>query len=387
MPENEVGMPDQPIERKRKIWPWMLVVLLVVGMALATIAVLQIYRNVTAPKPTPTVKVGVLAAFTGGSSSMGYGIMKGVQVAKKQLGASTIEIVQADSQCDPNMAREAMKRLLEQKVVAVIGDGCSSASVAVLPQANNGKAVMISPSASSTALSIPNDYFFRVIPSDSFQAGYIAEAILARGIKKVAVFYTNEPYGANMNVAFQEKYQSLGGQVVATAYGEPDDIDLGAQMKLLKDAKPDGVFIAPNSAVSATGAARMARQVGISSPLFGADIFYDQTIITNAPAATDGLTITSFPTGSASFKQTLLNEYKVNEQLYAAPQAYDAFEAIFRAVQGGASTGEAIKEALASVRFDGVSARIEFDQNGEIAGKEYKYDVLQIKNGEFTKVE
>ena len=385
MPENEVAMPQSTEPQKRKTWPWVLVGILLLG-GIAT-ALLQIYRNVAAPKSAPAVKVGVLAAFTGGSSSMGYGIMKGVQLAKKQLGAPAIEIVQADSQCDPNTAREAMKRLLEQKVVAVIGDGCSSASVAVLPQANNSKVVMVSPSASSTALSIQNDYFFRVIPSDNFQASYIAEAMLARGIKKTAVFYTNEPYGANMNVAFQEKYQSLGGQVVATAYGEPDDIELNAQMKLLKDAKPEGVFIAPNSAVSATAAARVARQVGITSPLFGADIFYDQTIIANAPAATDGLTITSFPTGSASFKQMLLNEYKVDEQLYAAPQAYDAFEAIYRAVQSGASTGEAIKEALASIRFDGVSAYIEFDQSGEVPGKEYKYDVLQIKNSEFKKVD
>lgn len=386
MPENEVTMPEQPGLQKKKVWPGVLVVLSILGVVIISIALLQIYRNVTVPKPTPAIKVGVLAAFTGGSSSMGYGIMKGVQLAKKHLGASAIEIVQADSQCDPNMAREAMKRLLEQKVVAVIGDGCSSASVAVLPQANNSRVVMMSPSASSTALSIQNDYFFRVIPSDNFQAGYMAEAMLARGIKKAAVFYTNEPYGANMNVAFQEKYQSLGGHVVATAYGEPDDIELTAQMKLLKDAKPEGIFIAPNSAVSATAAVRMARQVGITSPLFGADIFYDQTIISNAPAATDGLTITSFPTGSSSFKQMLLNEYKVDEQLYAAPQAYDAFEAIYRAVQGGAGTGEAIKNALASVRFDGVSTYIEFDQNGEVPGKEYNYDVLQIKDGKFTKL-
>lgn len=387
MAENEMAELEQGLPKKRRIWPWLLVVMLVLGVIIASIAALQIYRQVTTPKPAPVVKVGVLMAFTGGSSSMGYGAMKGVQLAKKQLGASNIEIIQADSQCDPNMAREAMKRLVEQQVAAVIGDGCSSASVAVLPSANNSKITMVSPSASSTTLSIPNDYFFRVIPPDNFQASFIAEAMLARGIKKAAVFYTNESYGANMNVSFQEKFQSLGGQIVGTAYSDPDDIDLSAQMKLLKSTKPDGVFIAPNSAVSATAAARMARQEGITAPLFGADIFYDQTIIANAPSATDGLTITSFHTGTSTFKQMLVNEYKVAEQLYAAPQAYDAFEAIYRAVKGGAITGEAIKNALPGIKFDGMSARIEFDQNGEVSGTGYKYDVLQIKEGAFVKVE
>lgn len=389
MAENEGDtQPEQALTvKKKKLWPWILVVVLVVLGIVTSILLLQFYRNATVLKSAAVVKVGVLMAFTGGSSSMGYGAMKGVQLAKKQLGASNIEIVQADSQCDPNVARDAMKRLLEQNVVAVIGDGCSSASVAVLPLANNNKVVMISPSASSTALTVPNDYFFRVIPSDNFQAAFIAEAMQARGIKRAAVFYTNEPYGANMNVAFQEKFQSLGGQVVATAYGEPDDIELSAQMGLLKDAKADGVFIAPNSAVSATAAIRVARQVGITLPLFGADIFYDQTIITNAPTAVEGLTITSFPTGSANFRQMLLNEYKVSEQLYAAPQAYDAFEAIYRAVKNGATTGDQIKNTLPSITFDGASARIAFDQNGEVTGTGYHYDVLQVKNGEFTKVE
>lgn len=372
---------------KRKRWPWVVTIVFAIGIVLAVPAGFQIYRLTTAPKVVPPVKIGVLAAFTGGSSSMGYGIMKGVQLAKKQLGATTVEIVQADSQCDPNMAREAMKRLLEQKVIAVIGDGCSSATVAVLPLANNNKVLMISPSASSTALSIPNDYLFRVIPPDSFQASFIAEAMKARGIKKAAVFYTNEPYGANMNVAFQEKFQSLGSEVVATAYSEPDDIDLSAQMKLLKDAKPDGVFIAPNSAVSATAAARVARQAGITVPLFGADIFYDKTIITNAPAATDGLTLTSFPTGIAAFKERLFNEYHMAEQLYAAPQAYDAFEAIYRSLQAGADNGESIRDMLPNLDFEGASAHITFDQNGEVPGKDYSYDVLQIENGDFAKIE
>ena len=372
-------------EKKRKKWPWVVVILFIVVVLAVGVAVLQIYRRVVTPPPSGTVKIGVLAAFTGGSSSMGYGIMKGVQLAKKQLGASSVEIIQADSQCDPNVAREAMKRLIEQRVVAVIGDGCSSASVAVLPQANNNKVVMISPSASSTVLSIQNDYFFRVIPSDNFQASFIAEAMRARGIKKAAVFYTNEPYGANMNVAFQEKFQSLGGQVVATAYSEPDDIALTAQMKLIKDAKPEGIFIAPNSAVSATGATQVARQEGITQPLFGADIFYDQTIITNAPIASEGLTLTSFPTGTATFRQQLVAEYGMVEQLYGAPQAYDAFEALHRAVQAGARSGEVIKEKLASMKFEGASAHIEFDQNGEVPGSGYEYDVLQIKNGTFVK--
>jgi len=380
-----VETPPQP--KKKGIMTWIIVLLVVVVLAAAGIAGYNWYRSTTVPQQKPTVKVGVLMAFTGGSSSMGYGTMKGIQLAKKHLGANNIELVQADSQCDPNVAREAVKKLIDQKVVAIIGDGCSSASVAVLPTANNSRTVMVSPSASSTTLSTPNDYFFRVVPPDNFQAGYVAQTINSKGIQKAAVFYTNEPYGANMNKAFQEKFAALGGQVVATAYADPDDIEISAQMQKLKDAKPDAVFIAPNSAVTATAAIQIARQVGITAPLFGADIFYDLSILRNAPAASQGLTITSFPTGSTVFKDMLLNEYQVVEQLYAAPQAFDAFDAIYRAVESGAVTGEQIKDKLPSISFDGMSAHISFDENGEVPGADYKYDVLQVKEGAFTKLE
>lgn len=330
------------------------------------------------------VKVGVMMAFTGGSSSMGYGAMKGIQLAKKQLNADNIELVQMDSKCDAKSAAAAIKKLIAQNVAAIIGEGCSSASVAALPAANNSKTVMISPSASSPTLSIPDDYFFRVVPPDDYQGAFMAQAIYDKGIRNVAVFYTDEPYGSGMNKVFQERFEALGGKVVATASAEPDVIDLTTQMKQLKNSNPQAVFIAPNSVVSATAAIKLAREVGITVPLFGADIMYDNTIITNAPTMSDGLTITSFPTGTKSFKQALLNEYQVAEQLYAAPQAYDAFHAIYLAVSKGATTGEEIKNMLPSISFNGVSAHIKFDNNGEISDPNYKYDLLQIKDKTFV---
>ncbi len=354
-------------------------VLLLLGSAAAAFMLSQ-----NKPKEEPAqVKVGLMMAFTGGSSNMGYGTSKGIQLAKKELGADNIEIVQVDSKCDAKSVEVAINSLIEQDVVAIIGEGCSSASTKALPIANNAKIPMISPSASSPALSLPNDYFFRTVPPDTFQGSFLAEAIYAKGIKSVGVFYTNEPYGTGISNVFQEKFESLGGKVVATSTAEPDIINLDKEMKTLKDAKPEAIFFAVNSVVSGTAAAEVSRKIGITAPFFGADIFYDPTIIKNSPLATDGFTVSSFPTGSKAFKQSLVNEYKVAEQLYAAPQAYDALHAIYIATQKGAKTGEEIAKMLYTIEFDGVSAHIKFDQNGEISDPAYKYDLLQIKDGDF----
>jgi branched-chain amino acid transport system substrate-binding protein len=155
-------------------------------------------------------------------------------------------------------------------------------------------------------------------------------------------------------------------------------------MQKLKAAKPEAIFIAPNSLVTATAAIQVARNQGITVPLFGGDILYDHTLINNAPDASNGVTVTTFPTGSSTFKQLLRNEYNVTEQLYAAPQAYDAFDAIYKAIQKGATTGEAIYNTLPSISFQGMSANISFDENGEEPGANYKYDLLQVQNGTFV---
>jgi branched-chain amino acid transport system substrate-binding protein len=333
------------------------------------------------------IKVGVMMAFSGGSSNMGYGANKGIGLAKKQLGADNIDIVQVDSKCDPKTAAEAIKTLINQKVAAIIGEGCSSASVAALPAANNAKIPMISPSASSPTLSIPNDYFFRVVPPDSFQGSFMAQTIYNKGYHNVAVFYTNEPYGSGMNEVFHKSFEGLSGKVVASATAEPDVIDLLTQMQQIKAANPQAIFIAPNSVVSATAAIKIARQIGITAPFYGADIMYDSSLITNAPQAAEGLTISTFPTGDKAFKQALLNEYGKSEQLYAAPQAYDIIHVLQIATQKGATTGEQIKNALPGIEFDGVSGHIKFDVNGEISDKTYKYDLFQVKNSLFTLVE
>jgi len=112
----------------------------------------------------------------------------------------------------------------------------------------------------------------------------------------------------------------------------------------------------------------------------------DNTIITNNGAAAEGLRVVSFPTGTKAFKQDLLNEYHVTEQLYSAPESYDAFKTIYLAVQKGATTGEQFHSIIPTIDFDGASSHIKFDKYGEIPYQTYKYDLLEVKDGAFALV-
>jgi branched-chain amino acid transport system substrate-binding protein len=377
---------QQPTSRKtwlQRYGIWLLVILLLVAATLSYFVTRSLNQSTATERP---LKVGILAALTGGSSSHGHGISKGVQLAQKELGATDVEIVQEDSQCDPKVGQEAMQRLIDQDVHVVIGDGCSSVSVAVLPLANGTETPMISPGASSPALSIPNDFFFRVIPSDRWQGSFMAQTLYDAGHRNVAVFYTNEPYGSGMNNQFREHFERLGGRVAATATAEPDDTDLGSHIDELVAAQPDALFVAPNSILTGTAAIQIAHDKGLHVPYYGADIFYDATVITNAPEASQNLVVSTFNTGTQAFKDALAAESPVQEQLFAAPEAYDAFHVIYNAYQKGARTGREFKQMFPMIEFQGVSAYIRFNEDGELNGEDYVYSLLKVEGNKFVDI-
>lgn len=380
-PANLSGQPEGKHSRKR-LWLIIVAAVVVVGGGLGAF-----FYSTSKPKTEATLKIGVMLPFSGDASTSGFGELKGIQLAKKQLGASNIELVQEDSKCDADSAAAAVKRLVAQKVVAIIGEACSGASLGALPDANKNKVVMISASASSPSLSIANDYFFRVVPPDEFQGQFAAQLIYNKGLHTAAMLYSNEEYGNGLSKAFKKSFEALGGTIVADTPYEDGAIDLTNEVNAAKMANPAAVYFIGVSAPSASAILQQMRTAGLTVPVYSGDVLYDDVVIDNAAGAAEGLTLTSFPTGTRSFKQALKNSYQSSDQTYAAAEAYDAFDALYRAIKGGAKTGEEIKNKLPSIDFQGVSGHIKFDKNGEISNSDYKYEVLQVKDGAFTTVE
>lgn len=382
-----LSTPKSTRGNKKQAIPTRLVALATAAVVVVAAVGYGIFAASQKDKELAHVKVGVMMPFSGGFAGVGYGALKGVQLAVKHLDASNVTLVQADSKCDAEAAPAAIKELLDQGVVAIIGEGCSGASLAALSQANAAKVPMISPSASSPELSIAGDYFFRVVPPDEFQGRYAAKLMYDKGIKKASVVFTDEVYGKALSAVFKENFESLGGTVTTFTSIQPDDIDLHAQVAAMKAAQPDGIYLVLDSIPSAAAILKQSRDAGITAPFFGSDALDDSTLISSDPVAAEGLTITTFPIGPKSFKQALVNEFQTDELGSSAPQAYDAFKALYLALEKGATTGEEIKNALADLRFDGISTTIAFDKNGEISNKDYTYSTLQVRDGTFTPVE
>ena len=194
------------------------------------------------------VKVGVLLGYTGPIESLTPDMANSAELAFKEasdsgllLGGKKIVPVRADSTCvDSAAATAAGERLISSEgVVAIMGADCSGVTGAV---ANNvavpNGVIMISPSATSPGLSSikDNGFFFRTSPSDARQGQVLATVLKSRGVKDVAVTYTNNDYGKGLADSFGTAFKAVGGKISITAAHEDGKADYSAEVGALSAA-------------------------------------------------------------------------------------------------------------------------------------------------------
>ena len=227
-----------------------------------------------APASAEDLKIGILFGFTGPIESLTPPMADGAELAMKEatdsgllLGGATVTSVRGDSTCtDASAASAAAERLVTvDKIVALVGADCSGVTTAVLNNvavANN--LLMISPSATSPALSADTDkgLFFRTAPSDSRQGELLAKVLIDRGIKSVAVTYTNNDYGKGFADAFDAAYQAAGGATTLVAPHDDGKADYSAEVSALSVAGGDLLVVLGYSDQGGNGIIRASLDAG-----------------------------------------------------------------------------------------------------------------------------
>lgn len=202
------------------------------------------------------VKLGIIFGFTGPIESLTPPMAAGAEQAMaevtasgKFMGGKAVTSVRADSTCvDSAAATAAAERLItSDKVSGIVGADCSGVTTAILTNVAlaNGM-VMISPSATSPALSTVEDngLFFRTAPSDARQGAVMTSVIMDRGIKEVALTYTNNDYGKGLADAFQSEFEAAGGSVTISTAHEDGKADYSAEVGALAAAGGEVLVVA-----------------------------------------------------------------------------------------------------------------------------------------------
>jgi len=318
---------------------------------------------IAAPAMAADVKIGVLLGFTGPIESLAPNMATAAEMAMTEasdsgnfLGGSKAVSVRADSTCvDAAAATAAAERMITADgVSAIMGADCSGVTTAVLQNVATAKGVvMISPSATSPALSdIPDDgLFFRTAPSDARGGQVMAQIMIDKGIKSVALTYTNNDYGKGLADSIQGPYEALGGKVTVVASHEDDKGDYSAEVAALAQGGSEHLVIVGYLDRGGKG----IMQASLDSGAFDSFIMSDGMIGPSLPEAIGADLNGSWgllPGGQS-------DGYKIFEKMAAdagfeatpyAAESYDSAALILLAMQAaGSSDSQALKAKVLDV--------------------------------------
>jgi branched-chain amino acid transport system substrate-binding protein len=301
------------------------------------------------------IKIGIILGFTGPLESITPSMAAGAEMAIAEVNAAgtlldgaTVTSVRADSTCiDAGAATAAAERLVtSDNVNAIMGADCSGVTGAILQNvARPNGVVMISPSATSPGLSTAEDdgLFFRTAPSDARQGVVMTEVIMDRGIKSVAVTYTNNDYGKGLADAFAAAFTAAGGTVTINSSHEDGKADYSSEVAALASAGGEVLVVAGYTDQGGKGIIQASLDSGAFDTFVLPDGMVGQQLVDDIG---DGLTgsFGQYPgtdSAGAEMFQDLATAAGFEGTSAFAPESYDAAALILLAMQKAGSTASA----------------------------------------------
>ncbi len=342
-----------------------------------------------------TLKIGEVDPLTGGVSQFGIGCHQGFVLAFEQINAEggvlgqKIELVTEDDQSKPGQSATAVRKLITQdKVVAILGDATSSATLEAAPIAQIDKIPMVTPTATNPRITEVGDFIFRVCFLDEFQGRVLAR--FAREKLNAQHIFTltdvKQDYSVDLLKFFKDEFTKLGGSIVGEQSYSTGDTDFRAQLTPIRAAKPDAVCV-PGYYQEVALIVKQGRQIGLRMPFIGCDGWANQALIAIGGKAIDGCFFTNHfsPDDQSPIVKSFVAKYQ--EKYGALPDTfsalgYDAARLLADALKRtGSSNSQALRDTLAKTEgFPGVTGQISFDahRNASKPGL-----VVTVKEGKF----
>ena len=344
------------------------------------------------------VKIGHVGPITGGIAHLGKDNENGARLAIEQANEAKIKLggkdvrfvlVAEDDQADPKVGTTVAQKLVDAKVVGVVGHLNSGTSIPASPIYNGAGIPVISGSATNPKLTEQGfKTQFRVVGRDDQQGPAIASYLAANNKPKtVAVIDDATAYGEGLANEVEKTLKAAKIGVLPREKGTDKTTDWKAVLTKLKGRNPDAIFY---GGMDATGGPLMkqGRELGIKAVFaFGDGACTDEMAKLAGPAA-EGLLCSQagIPVAAAdkSFLEAYKKKFNVDPILYA-PFTYDATNLLIAAMKKADSADPAkYLPELAKISYKGASGEIAFDDKGD--RKDAEMTIFTMKGGKIEPI-
>jgi branched-chain amino acid transport system substrate-binding protein len=335
-------------------------------LAVAVAAVLALSLEARAAEP---IKIGLTAAFTGGSSSMGVSMRDGAKLAVAEINKAggvlgrPLQLIERDDEAKNEVGVQIAQELInKEEVVATLGFTNTGVSLAAqrfyqeaeIPVINN-----VSTGSIITQQFLPPDhkanYVFRTSANDTVQSTMVAEeAVKRQGFKKPAILADATNYGQLGQANLTKVLATMGVTPVANEKFNIGDTDMTAQVLRAKEAGADVILtyaIGPELAQIANAMGKLGWKV----PLIGSWTLSMSSFIDGAGPNGEGAMMpeTFIQAPTTPKRKDFIEAYKAAYNIdrmpspVSAAQGYDSVYLLAAAINQAKSTeGRKIREAL-----------------------------------------
>ncbi|MCH9713536.1 MAG: ABC transporter substrate-binding protein [Cyanobacteria bacterium] len=291
----------------------------------------------------PSLTLGAVIALTGNASLIGQDQRLGLELAQQEYGGRqpALNLRLEDGGSDEQTATLALRRLLQEPVVALIGPSLSQQAFAVDPIADRAGVPVLAPS--NTAIGIPEigPFVSRVSAPVSKVAPLSIQAArrLNPKLQRVAVFFAqDDAYSTSETKIFQQSIRSLGLNLVTVQRTSTADIDFQKPIADSLKNKPDLIVISalPNDGGNLV---RQIREMGYKGLIVVGNGMNSPNIYAVCQRYCDGLLIAQAysPETDTPINQRFVALFKQATGSASPPQftaqAFTAYQVIHQALE------------------------------------------------------
>ena len=339
-------------------------------------------KSAGAPGDAMEVKIGHVAPLTGPIAHLGKDNENGARLALEEINKSGLTIdgkkvvltlVPEDDAEDPKTATQVAQKLVDAKVVGVVGHLNSGTSIPASRIYSDAGITQVSPSATNpdfTKQGFKTTY--RLVATDAQQgpalANYVVDTLKA---KTVAIIDDSTQYGKGLADEFERTVKAAGMKVVTREASNNKATDFKAILTKIKGSKPDVIMY---GGMDATGGplTKQAAELGIKAKVVGGDGMCTEKLaelageaVVNVTCSEAGMALSKMAQG-ADFQKRYKDRFNSDVQIYA-PFTYDAVYVLVDSMKRSNSTDPAkILAAMPDTKMQGLVGNIAFDNKGDM---------------------
>jgi branched-chain amino acid transport system substrate-binding protein len=353
-----------------------------------------------------TIKVGVIAAFSGPFADYGGQIEAGMKAYMKEHGDTVagkkVELITRDTKGPaPEVAKRLAQELITRdKVQFLAGFGLTPNAMAVAPVVSEAKVPMVISNAATSSITTKSPYITRVSMTIAQVSAPMAQWALKNGIKQVYTVVADYGPGIDAETQFTKTFKAGGGEIVGSVRTPLQNPDFSAAIQRVKDAKPQAVFVFLPAGEQGIAFVKGFNERGLAQAgikLIATGDVTDDHVLAAMGDDTLGM-ITSFhysaahdsPENTAFLKAyAAANDPKIGAPNFMAAAGYDTMHVIYEVARklNGNIDGDKAMAAIKDMKWTSPRGPVTIDPETRDITQTVYIRKVEKKNGKLANVE